>query len=88
MKWYRYVHSVLFVVSFIPLVLSLWPFWQSIMLPLIALVPFLSRGMSPAALDTINEIVIDRREKRTQERLPGTTWPTAGTAPGFVDSLA
>ncbi|MBM7795010.1 hypothetical protein JOE60_003601 [Paenarthrobacter ilicis] len=67
MKWYRYVHSVLFVVSFIPLVLSLWPFWQSIMLPLIALVPF-----------TINEIVIDRREKRTQERLPGTTWPTAG----------
>lgn len=52
MKWYRYVHSVLFVASFLPLVLSLWPFWQGILLPLIVLVPF-----------SINEIVIDRREK-------------------------
>jgi hypothetical protein len=53
MKGYRYVHSVLFVASFLPLVLSLWPFWQGILLPLIVLIPF-----------SINEIVIDRREKR------------------------
>ncbi|MDR6640627.1 hypothetical protein [Paenarthrobacter nitroguajacolicus] len=60
MKWYRYVHSVLFVASFIPLVLSLWPFWQGILLPLIVLIPF-----------SINEIVIDRREKRSAQGKPG-----------------
>ncbi|ASN18721.1 hypothetical protein CGK93_02630 [Arthrobacter sp. YN] len=53
MKWYRYAHFVLFVASFLPLVLSLWPFWQGILLPLIVLIPF-----------SINEVVIDRREKR------------------------
>ncbi len=56
MKGYRYVHSVLFVASFLPLVLSLWPFWQGILLPLIVLIPF-----------SINEIVIDRREKRAEQ---------------------
>lgn len=59
MKWYRYVHSVLFVASFIPLVLSLWPFWQGILLPLIVLIPF-----------SINEIVIDRREKQSAQGAP------------------
>lgn len=59
MKWYRHVHSVLFVASFLPLVLSLWPFWQGILLPLIVLIPF-----------SINEIVIDRREKRSAQGRP------------------
>lgn len=53
MKWYRYLHSLLFVASVMPLVFSLWPFWQGVLLPLIVLIPF-----------SINEIVIDRREKR------------------------
>ncbi|MEJ1114643.1 hypothetical protein WBN73_09095 [Paenarthrobacter sp. CCNWLY172] len=56
MKWYRYVDKVLFVASFLPLVLSLWPFWQGILLPLIVLIPF-----------SINEVIIDRREKQAAE---------------------
>lgn len=74
MKWYRYVHSVLFVASFIPLVLSLWPFWQGIMLPLIVLIPF-----------TINEIVIDRREKRTQESRTAQTVRESTLAHAYRD---
>ncbi|MET3903105.1 hypothetical protein ABIE35_001669 [Paenarthrobacter sp. 4246] len=74
MKWYRYVHSVLFVASFIPLVLSLWPFWQGIMLPLIVLIPF-----------TINEIAIDRREKRAQEKTPAQTGRQSTLAHAYRD---
>ena len=74
MKWYRYVHSVLFVASFIPLVLSLWPFWQGIMLPLIVLIPF-----------TINEIVIDRREKRAQAGRPAQAGRQSTLAHAYRD---
>lgn len=52
MKWYRYVHPVLFVASFMPLVLSLVPFWQGVAIPLIAILPFAA-----------NEILLARREK-------------------------
>ena len=51
MKWYRYIHAILFVASFLPLVLSLVPFWQGIMLPLLVIVPY-----------AINEVVIARRQ--------------------------
>lgn len=74
MKWYRYVHSVLFVASFIPLVLSFWPFWRGIMLPLIVLVPC-----------TINEIVIDRREKRTQDSRTAQTVRESTLAHAYRD---
>ena len=39
MKWYRYVHPVIFVASFMPLVLSLVPFWHGVAIPLVALNP-------------------------------------------------
>jgi hypothetical protein len=52
MKWYRYVHAVLFVASFIPLVFSLWPFWYGVALPLLVVVPY-----------AINEIVLSRKSK-------------------------
>ncbi|WP_152642600.1 hypothetical protein [Pseudarthrobacter chlorophenolicus] len=52
MKWYRYVHPLIFVASFMPLVLSLVPFWQGVVIPLAALLPYAA-----------NEIVLARREK-------------------------
>ncbi|SDT59852.1 hypothetical protein SAMN04489743_3839 [Pseudarthrobacter equi] len=52
MKWYRYVHPLIFIASFMPLVLSLVPFWQGVAIPLVALVPYAA-----------NEILLARREK-------------------------
>jgi hypothetical protein len=74
MKWYRYVHSVLFVASFLPLVLSLWPFWQGVLLPLITLVPF-----------SINEMVIDRREKRAAKGRPALVTRQSTLAHAYRD---
>lgn len=53
MKWYRYVHPLIFVASFMPLVLSLVPFWQGVAIPLVALLPYAA-----------NEIMLARREKK------------------------
>lgn len=55
MKWYRYVHAVLFVASFIPLGFSLWPFWHGVALPLLVLVPY-----------SLNEIWLNRKSKSSQ----------------------
>lgn len=52
MKWYRYVHPAIFVASFLPLVSSTVPFWQGIVIPLIAIIPF-----------AINEVILERRRK-------------------------
>lgn len=57
MKWYRYVHPLIFVASFMPLVLSLVPFWQGVAIPLAALLPYAA-----------NEIVLARREKRGRRK--------------------
>lgn len=53
MKWYRYVHPIIFVASFMPLVLSLVPFLQGVAIPLFALLPYAA-----------NEIMLARREKK------------------------
>lgn len=53
MTWYRYVHPAIFVASFLPLVLSIVPFWQGVLIPLIAIIPF-----------AINEIVLERKRKK------------------------
>ena len=52
MKWYRHVHSVLFVASFVPLVFSLWPFWLGVALPLLVVIPY-----------AINEIWLSQMSK-------------------------
>jgi hypothetical protein len=52
MKWYRYLHAVLFVASFIALVFSLWPFWYGVALPLLVVVPH-----------AINEIALSQKSK-------------------------
>lgn len=59
MKWYRYVHPAIFVASFVPLVLSLVPFWQGVAIPLLALIPYAA-----------NEILLFRGEKKDSERDP------------------
>ncbi|WP_156368401.1 hypothetical protein [Arthrobacter sp. Leaf137] len=53
MKLYRYVHPLIFGASFMPLVLSLVPFWQGVAIPLVALLPYAA-----------NEIMLARREKK------------------------
>jgi hypothetical protein len=53
MKWYRYVHPIVFVIAFLPLVMSWVPFWAGILIALAAIVPY-----------AINEIVLDRKEKK------------------------
>ena len=53
MKWYRYVHPAIFVASFMPLVLSLVPFWQGVAIPLVTLVPFAA-----------NEIWLSRKDRK------------------------
>lgn len=53
MKWYRHVHSGLIALSFIPMVMSLWPFHLALLPLLLMTVPF-----------AINEIILDRRSRR------------------------
>lgn len=52
MKWWRYAHNVLFALSFLPLVLSLWPFHLALLPPLLLVIPF-----------AVNEFVLDRKSK-------------------------
>lgn len=52
MKWYRHVHQLIFVASFVPLVMSWVPFWLGVVIPLVVIVPY-----------AINEIVLERRAK-------------------------
>lgn len=56
MKAYRYIHQFLFVLSFLPLVLDIWPFWLALALPIAMVIPF-----------GVNEFVIDRRESKERE---------------------
>lgn len=55
MKWYRLVHAVLYVASFIPLIFSLWPFWHGVALPLLVVIPY-----------SLNEIWLDRKSKSSE----------------------
>ncbi|MFJ4171471.1 hypothetical protein ACIPY3_18360 [Paenarthrobacter sp. NPDC089714] len=40
MTWYRYVHQVVFVASFMPLMLNLVPTWQGVVIPFLAIIPY------------------------------------------------
>ncbi|MCA4133083.1 hypothetical protein [Arthrobacter sp. M4] len=57
MKWYRWVHQLVFAASLVPLLTGVWDLRVRILLPLVALIPY-----------GINESVLDRREKVTLER--------------------
>lgn len=52
MKWYRWVHQLVFAAALAPLLMGVLDLWLRIVLPLVALIPY-----------AINEFVLDRREK-------------------------
>jgi hypothetical protein len=57
MKWYRWVHQLIFAASLAPLFMGVWDPWLRILLPLVVLVPY-----------GINELVLDRRKKAAPAR--------------------
>lgn len=60
MKWYRWVHQLIFAAALAPLWMGVWDLWLRILLPSAVLVAYV-----------INEVVLDRRTKAARMRAAG-----------------
>ncbi|MDQ0212044.1 hypothetical protein [Arthrobacter bambusae] len=60
MKWYRWVHQVIFAASLAPLWMGVWDVSLLVLLPLLVLIPY-----------GTNEVILHRRERAARARAAG-----------------